>query len=229
MLLVVEDVAAGNRRLRQVIDQDLLAQRQRREAVGVQLDDCRVLDGFQEVPAIAAGGVVCRRRGARVVVNNRRPGDQSLDSSQDVAREIERSGGTALVEHSDVSTPAGVAELVRNALAAYGRIDAVVHNAGMIEGVGVADLTDDTFARVFDINAASARVLDKLGISLVKVHGAGCCGAVTFHLNRQEDGRDYMRRNIDAWWPHVESGVEAIVITASGCGTLVKEYGHHLA
>jgi glycolate oxidase iron-sulfur subunit len=80
-----------------------------------------------------------------------------------------------------------------------------------------------------DINAASARVLDKLGISLVKAHGAGCCGAVTFHLNRQEDGRDYMRRNIDAWWPHVESGIEAIVITASGCGTLVKEYGHHLA
>jgi glycolate oxidase iron-sulfur subunit len=80
-----------------------------------------------------------------------------------------------------------------------------------------------------DINPATARVLDRLGISLVKAEGAGCCGAVTFHLNRQDDGRDYMRRNIDAWWPYVEAGVEAVVITASGCGTLVKEYGHHLA
>ena len=79
------------------------------------------------------------------------------------------------------------------------------------------------------INPATARVLDRLGISLVKEEMAGCCGAVTFHLNRQDDGRDYMRRNIDAWWPHVESGVEAVVITASGCGTMVKEYGHQLA
>ena len=79
------------------------------------------------------------------------------------------------------------------------------------------------------INPATARVLDRLGIALVKDEMAGCCGAVTFHLNRQDDGRDYMRRNIDAWWPHVEAGAEAIVITASGCGTLVKEYGHHLA
>jgi glycolate oxidase iron-sulfur subunit len=38
-----------------------------------------------------------------------------------------------------------------------------------------------------------------------------------------------MRANIDAWWPHVEAGAEAVVMTASGCGTLVKEYGHHLA
>jgi len=79
------------------------------------------------------------------------------------------------------------------------------------------------------INPAAARVLDRLGIALIKDEMAGCCGAVTFHLNRQDDGRDYMRRNIDAWWPHVEAGVEAIAITASGCGTLVKEYGHHLA
>ena len=79
------------------------------------------------------------------------------------------------------------------------------------------------------INPATARVLDRLGISLIREETAGCCGAVTFHLNRQDDGRDYMRRNIDAWWPHVEAGAQAIVITASGCGTLVKEYGHHLA
>ena len=79
-----------------------------------------------------------------------------------------------------------------------------------------------------NINSATARVLDRLGISLIKSDQAGCCGAVAYHLNRQADGLDYMRRNIDAWWPFVESGVEAIVMTASGCGTTVKEYGHML-
>jgi glycolate oxidase iron-sulfur subunit len=87
-----------------------------------------------------------------------------------------------------------------------------------------------------DINAACARVLDRLGISLVAAPGAGCCGAVRFHLNAQEDGLDDMRALIDAWWPYVEpadqgaeAGVEAIVMTSSGCGTTVKEYGHLLA
>ena len=78
-------------------------------------------------------------------------------------------------------------------------------------------------------NAAAARVLDRLGITLVRAPDAGCCGAVTFHLNRQEAALDTMRRTIDAWWPHIESGAEAIVMTASGCGVTVKEYGHYLA
>ena len=78
-------------------------------------------------------------------------------------------------------------------------------------------------------NAAAARVLDRLGISLVRVAGAGCCGGVSFHLNLQDKALDVMRRTIDAWWPHIEQGVEAIVIAASGCGVTVKEYGHHLA
>jgi glycolate oxidase iron-sulfur subunit len=80
------------------------------------------------------------------------------------------------------------------------------------------------------INAAAARVLDRIGISLLEVPGAGCCGGVRFHLNYQEDGRDDMRALIDAWWP-LTSGreVEAIVMTASGCGVTVREYGHLLA
>jgi len=78
-------------------------------------------------------------------------------------------------------------------------------------------------------NAAAARVLDRLGIALARAPGAGCCGAVTFHLNRQEAALDTMRKTIDAWWPHIESGAEAIVMTASGCGVTVKDYGHHLA
>ena len=77
-------------------------------------------------------------------------------------------------------------------------------------------------------NAAAARVLDRLGISLARAPNAGCCGAVSFHLNEQKEALGYMRRNIDAWWPHIEQGAEAIVITASGCGVTVKEYGHLL-
>jgi glycolate oxidase iron-sulfur subunit len=80
------------------------------------------------------------------------------------------------------------------------------------------------------INAAAARVLDRLGISLIEAPGAGCCGAVRFHLNDQDAGRDDMRALIDAWWPLVERGaLEAIVMTASGCGATVKEYPHYLA
>jgi len=79
------------------------------------------------------------------------------------------------------------------------------------------------------INAAAARVLDRRGISLIEAPGAGCCGALRFHLNEQEAGRDDMRALIDAWWPLVErGGIEAIVMTASGCGSTVKEYGHLL-
>lgn len=79
-----------------------------------------------------------------------------------------------------------------------------------------------------NINAATARVLDALGVQLITAARAGCCGALRHHLNDQEAALDDMRRNIDAWWPYVEQ-VEAIVITASGCGATVKEYGHLLA
>jgi glycolate oxidase iron-sulfur subunit len=80
------------------------------------------------------------------------------------------------------------------------------------------------------INAAAARVLDRLGVSLIEVPGAGCCGALRFHLNDQDGGRNDMRALIDAWWPMIERGeVEAIVMTASGCGVTVKEYGGYLA
>ncbi|MGE8412408.1 MAG: glycolate oxidase subunit GlcF [Pseudomonas sp.] len=78
-------------------------------------------------------------------------------------------------------------------------------------------------------NAAASRVLDRLGISVQPVAEAGCCGAVDYHLDAQENGRQRARHNIDAWWPHLQQGVEAIVQTASGCGAFVKDYGHLLA
>jgi glycolate oxidase iron-sulfur subunit len=83
-----------------------------------------------------------------------------------------------------------------------------------------------------NINSATARVLDAAGIEVVLAAKAGCCGAVKFHLNDHDGGKAEMRRNIDAWWPHIEaadgsdSGVEALVMNASGCGVMVKDYGH---
>ena len=80
-----------------------------------------------------------------------------------------------------------------------------------------------------NINSATARVLDAVGIQAVVVAKAGCCGAVKFHLNDQDGGKAEMRANIDAWWPLVADGsVEAIVMNASGCGVMVKDYGHLL-
>jgi len=80
-----------------------------------------------------------------------------------------------------------------------------------------------------NINAATARVLDALGVQLIVAPRAGCCGAIRHHLNDHDAAKDDMRRNIDAWWPAVEAGAEAIVMTASGCGSMVKDYGHLLA
>ncbi len=79
------------------------------------------------------------------------------------------------------------------------------------------------------INAATARVFDRIGISLIEAKGAGCCGALRFHIGYQEEGLADMRALIDRWWPMIERGeVEAIVMTASGCGVVVKEYAHLL-
>ena len=80
-----------------------------------------------------------------------------------------------------------------------------------------------------NVNAAAARVLDRLGIQLIAAKEAGCCGAVAHHLSDHDRSYDAVKRNIDAWWPLIEQGAEAIVITASGCGVMVKEYGHLLA
>lgn len=80
-----------------------------------------------------------------------------------------------------------------------------------------------------NINAAASRVLDALGISLVRAPDAGCCGAVDFHMNAHGEARDRMRRLIDVWWPLLESGIDTIVFTASGCGVMLHDYAHVLA
>ncbi|MCY1518853.1 Lactate utilization protein A [compost metagenome] len=91
----------------------------------------------------------------------------------------------------------------------------------MLEGCVQPALSPNT-------NAAAARVLDRLGISVTPAREAGCCGAVDYHLNAQDKGLERARRNIDAWWPAIEAGAEAIVQTASGCGAFVRDYGHLL-
>ncbi|EXX93313.1 glycolate oxidase subunit GlcF [Bordetella holmesii] len=79
------------------------------------------------------------------------------------------------------------------------------------------------------IDAATLRVLDAVGIGVRQIAGAGCCGAVNFHLDAQSDALAQMRANIDAWWPLLMDGsVQAIVMNASGCGAMIKDYAHHL-
>jgi glycolate oxidase iron-sulfur subunit len=80
-----------------------------------------------------------------------------------------------------------------------------------------------------NIDAAAARVLDRVGITPIRVPAAGCCGALSHHLTANDEARTIVRKNIDAWWPLVHRGVEAIVVTASACGVMVKDYGHFLA
>jgi glycolate oxidase iron-sulfur subunit len=80
-----------------------------------------------------------------------------------------------------------------------------------------------------NINAAASRVLDRVGISLVRTPTAGCCGAIDFHLSAVEPARARMRALIDAWWPAIADGAEAIVFTASGCGAMLRDYEHVLA
>jgi glycolate oxidase iron-sulfur subunit len=80
-----------------------------------------------------------------------------------------------------------------------------------------------------EIDRATVRVLAAAGIETLFAEGQGCCGAIRTHLSDHEGGRDHMRRNIDAWWPLLESGVAgAIVVNASGCSHTIKEYGHAL-
>lgn len=77
------------------------------------------------------------------------------------------------------------------------------------------------------INASVAQLLDRLGISAIRVANEVCCGAASHHTSGQQDAKQFARKNIDAWWPYVEQGIEAIISTASGCGVHVKDY-HHL-
>lgn len=119
--------------------------------------------------------------------------------------------------------PRGIEAKLPHDLPAAGKRPAPRHarRVLMLEGCVQPGLSPNT-------NAAAARVLDRLGISVIPAPDAGCCGALDYHLDAQATGLDRARRNIDAWWPHLENGAEAIVQTASGCGAFIKDYGHLL-
>ena len=165
--------------------------------------------------------------------------------------------GRAIVERKVGRTPAEAAQRwgLRRALLSGSLFNAAVSSARVLKGLlprGLGDripATDNAsawpvprHARTMlvmegcvqpalkpNIDAATARVFDRIGISVLRTKGGGCCGALSHHLNATDEARSIVRRNIDAWWPHIEQGVEAIVVTASGCGVMVKDYGHFLA
>ena len=79
-----------------------------------------------------------------------------------------------------------------------------------------------------NVNAATARVLSAISIQTIVAQEAQCCGALAHHLNDTERAQAQMKANIDAWWPWIEKGVSCIVMNASGCGVMVKDYAHVL-
>ncbi|HKS12414.1 MAG TPA: glycolate oxidase subunit GlcF [Pseudomonas sp.] len=147
-----------------------------------------------------------------------------------------RAGVRAVVPHAGLfKALVGTGSLLHPVLPGFlkAKLPRQVHPAGMrpalrharrvlmLEGCVQPGLSPNT-------NAAAARVLDRLAISVVPARQAGCCGAVDYHLNAQDAGLERARHNIDAWWPAIEAGAEAIVQTASGCGAFIKDYGHLL-
>jgi glycolate oxidase iron-sulfur subunit len=79
-----------------------------------------------------------------------------------------------------------------------------------------------------EINAAAARLLDRLGISAIPVSSTGCCGALQYHLGAHTEALGEMRRNVEALWPHVSAGAEAVVFTSSACAAMLADYGRAL-
>ncbi len=78
------------------------------------------------------------------------------------------------------------------------------------------------------INLAARRMLARHGIEVIKPRGEGCCGALVHHMGREDEALRFARANVDAWIAEMDRGLEAILITASGCGTTVKDYGFML-
>jgi glycolate oxidase iron-sulfur subunit len=77
-----------------------------------------------------------------------------------------------------------------------------------------------------EINIATRRLLERLGVEVVVAPGTGCCGALVHHLGREHDSAVQAKADIDAWTREIESrGLDAILVTASGCGTMLKDYG----
>jgi len=97
------------------------------------------------------------------------------------------------------------------------------HNRKMLILAGCAQQTVSP-----QTNVSTANVLDTLGIELIQQTEIKCCGAVSQHLCASEEAIKTIKKNIDLWWEQINNGIEAIIITASGCGVMVKDYAHLL-
>ncbi|MBT4489140.1 MAG: glycolate oxidase iron-sulfur subunit, partial [Rhodospirillaceae bacterium] len=126
----------------------------------------------------------------------------------------------------------GLLAMAPKTLPAPGTIDRPqVHKAQGQRKMRVAMLSGCA-QKVLDpaINAATVRLLTRLGCDVVIAKGAGCCGALTQHMGREADAAASIRANVAAWGAELEGeGLDAVVINASGCGTTVKDYGHIMA
>lgn len=91
----------------------------------------------------------------------------------------------------------------------------------LLDACGQSGLTPAT-------NIAAAHVLSVFDIELITPPKAGCCGAISYHMGQHEAAKNAARKNIDAWWPHIKAGIEAIIVTASGCGPMLTDYAHLL-
>lgn len=79
-----------------------------------------------------------------------------------------------------------------------------------------------------EINHALANTLNHLGVNIIKFTQISCCGAIHHHNGMPDKAIDIIKNNIDVWWPHIENGCEALIMTASGCGLTVKDYARIL-
>ena len=80
-----------------------------------------------------------------------------------------------------------------------------------------------------EIDEAAIRLLNRMGVEVVRPKGGGCCGSLTHHMGKEDLALANARANVDAWWREIEGeGLDAIIITTSGCGTTIKDYGHML-
>lgn len=80
-----------------------------------------------------------------------------------------------------------------------------------------------------EIRAATVRLLERAGCEVVFAKGEGCCGALVHHMGREADALEAARRNVDAWMAEIEGeGLDAVIVTTSGCGTTLRDYGHML-
>jgi glycolate oxidase iron-sulfur subunit len=113
------------------------------------------------------------------------------------------------------------------------RQETVMHGAQPIRGIrrGRVAILSGCAQSVLDpgINSATIRLLARFGIEVILPEGEGCCGALVHHMGREEEALDFARHNVDVWTREIDNkGLDAIIITASGCGTTIKDYGHML-